>query len=66
MVVCYIAGIALGNIGVFPENFAAVQDAFMTATVPIALPLLFFSLDMKRWSRLAESRFFRSDFRRFR
>ena len=53
VVVCYIAGIALGNTGVFPENFAGVQDAFMTVTVPIALPLMFFSLDMKRWSRLA-------------
>ncbi|MBP7604746.1 MAG: DUF819 family protein, partial [Spirochaetes bacterium] len=53
VVVCYIAGIALGNTGVFPENFAGIQDAFMTVTVPIALPLMFFSLDMKRWSRLA-------------
>ena len=53
VVVCYIAGIALGNTGMFPENFAGIQDAFMTVTVPIALPLMFFSLDMKRWSRLA-------------
>ena len=53
VVICYIFGILSGNIGMLPADFFKVQDAMMTMTVPIALPLLFFSLDVKKWSRLA-------------
>jgi len=53
VVICYAVGILIGNINVLPENIFGVQDTFMTLTIPIAIPLIFFSIDIKRWSRLA-------------
>jgi uncharacterized membrane protein len=53
VVICYAVGILIGNIGVLPENIFDTQDLFMTLAIPIAIPLIFFSIDIKRWSRLA-------------
>jgi len=53
VVICYAVGILIGNIGVLPENIFDTQDMLMTLTIPIAIPLIFFSIDIKRWSRLA-------------
>ncbi len=49
--VCYAVGLLIGNIGVLPKEAAAVQDALTTAAIPIALPLIFFSLDVGRWRK---------------
>ncbi len=51
VVVCYAAGIIAGNIGALPAGAAAVQDAASTAAIPLALPLIFFSLDVGSWAR---------------
>ncbi len=51
MIVCYAAGLILGNIGVLPPEAAAVQDIVTTAAVPLALPLIFFSLDIGKWRK---------------
>jgi uncharacterized membrane protein len=53
VVICYIAGIVIGNIGVFPANLAPVQNPLMLVAISLALPLMFFSIDIRRWSRLA-------------
>ena len=53
VVLCYGAGIIVGNTGLLPENIFATQDIFLSVTIPIALPLLFFSIDIKQWLRLA-------------
>ncbi len=53
VVVCYIAGIITGNIGVVPGNFTAFQNPMMLVTICLALPLMFFSIDVRKWSRLA-------------
>ncbi len=53
VVICYVAGALIGNIGVLPTGFSKVQNPMMLITVCLALPLMFFSLDLKRWSRLA-------------
>ncbi len=53
VVICYIAGIVIGNIGVLPANIASVQNPLMLVTISLALPLMFFSIDVRRWSRLA-------------
>jgi uncharacterized membrane protein len=53
VVICYAVGILIGNINVLPENIFGLQDTLMTLTIPIAIPLIFFSIDIKRWSRLA-------------
>ncbi len=53
VIICYIAGITLGNIGILPESAARLQDNLCAVTVAMALPLLLFSLDVKAWMHLA-------------
>jgi uncharacterized membrane protein len=53
VVICYAVGIIIGNISILPENIFGVQDTLMTMVIPLAIPLIFFSIDIKRWSRLA-------------
>jgi len=53
VIICYAVGIIIGNIGVLPENIYGTQDTLMSLVIPIAIPLIFFSVDIKRWSRLA-------------
>jgi len=48
-ILCYGLGMLVGNIGVLPIGSNAVQMGFMSVTIPIALPLMLFSLDFKRW-----------------
>ncbi len=50
-VICYAAGLLLGNARILPAGAGAVQAAVTMAAVPIALPLLFFSLDLSEWRR---------------
>lgn len=91
VVMAYIIGLVIGNIGLFPRASAAfkailegkqfipqnevinylaegkitqsdlmmnqigsVQDTIMSIAIPIALPLLLFSLDIKRWLKMAK------------
>ncbi|MBI4763354.1 MAG: DUF819 family protein [Deltaproteobacteria bacterium] len=53
VVICYAAGIIVGNLGLLPENIFSLQDTLMTLAIPLAIPLIFFSVDIKKWSRLA-------------
>lgn len=52
-ILCYGLGMLIGNIGVLPASANAVQTNFMSVTIPIGLPLMLFSLDVKRWRFLA-------------
>ena len=90
VVLAYIIGLVVGNVGLFPRpteafrvilagktnlptdqiqelvaqgrvaesdlianHFASIQDVIMTLVIPLAIPLLLFSLDIKRWIKLA-------------
>ncbi|MEW6186445.1 MAG: DUF819 family protein [Thermodesulfobacteriota bacterium] len=53
VVICYAAGILLGNSGLLPKEIFPVQDTVMSVVIPLAIPLIFFSVDIKKWSRLA-------------
>lgn len=53
VVICYIVGIIIGNIGILPANLAKLQEPLMLIAISLALPLMFFSIDVRRWSRLA-------------
>ena len=57
VLICYFAGILVGNIGVLPENFQGAQTMMQEISVAMALPLLLFSLDVKKWFRIAKSGF---------
>ncbi|MCL6615278.1 MAG: DUF819 family protein, partial [Firmicutes bacterium] len=52
-VLCYALGLILGNTGLLPPGFGKIQETLLTYSVPVALPLLFFSFDARQWSRLA-------------
>jgi uncharacterized membrane protein len=53
VVVCYIAGIVIGNVGILPADLAPLQNPLMLIAISLALPLMFFSIDVRRWRRLA-------------
>ncbi len=54
IVLAYGLGLLIGNIGVLPDDIGVVQNAMTTFTVPVALPLLFFSLNLGSWRTLAK------------
>jgi len=49
----FAVGILIGNIGILPDEVKAVQKIIMSVTVPLAIPLMIFPTDLKRWIRLA-------------
>ncbi len=53
VILCYAAGILIGNIGLLPEGGAKTVNLVMTIAIPLSLPLLLFSMDIRKWPRLA-------------
>lgn len=53
IVITYGVGLLFGNINVFPDNIGTLQDILTTLTVPVALPLIFFTLNLSHWKTLA-------------
>ena len=52
VVLAYLIGILIGNLGILPENIGSVQELINTITVPLALPLLLFSMNVRAWSKM--------------
>ena len=57
VLICYIIGAIVGNAGLLPEGAYVYQDWFTKLTVPLSLPLILFSLDVKKWFKMAGSAF---------
>lgn len=55
VLICYLTGMIVGNIGILPASFIQVQSTMQDISVAIALPLLLFSLDVKRWLKISRS-----------
>ncbi len=53
VVIAYITGLLAGNLGLMPEGAGQVQEVMTSASIPIALPLLLFSLDIRSWLKMA-------------
>jgi uncharacterized membrane protein len=53
VIICYLAGMLVGNFFILPEAMMELQDLLSSASVALALPLLLFSMDVRAWSRLA-------------
>ncbi len=53
VLLCYLAGIIIGNTGILPLDVYPMQETAADVSVVLALPLLLFTLDIKRWTRLA-------------
>ena len=41
----------------YSNQISSIQDMLLTFTIPLAIPLLLFSLDLRRWLRLAKKTF---------
>ncbi len=55
IVLCYMAGLALGLSGLQPDAAGQVRDGVMEASLGLALPLLLFGVDLGAWGRIAGS-----------
>jgi uncharacterized membrane protein len=55
IVIAYAVGFVLGNIRILPliDGAADAQDMLTTLTIPIAIPLLLFSMDVRKWFKIA-------------
>ena len=53
VVLCYLVGILWANIPALPVD-RAISNALAMGTVPLAIPLLLFSMDFRGWLRLAK------------
>ena len=51
VIICYLLGILVGNVGILPEGFDGLQDQVSSVVVALSIPLLLFSVDISRWSR---------------
>ncbi len=57
VIVCYVVGLIIGNIGIIPPEYSDFQDFIMQFSVAIAIPLLLFSTNLKLWYKLIGSTF---------
>lgn len=48
VLICYLTGILIGNVGILPESFSGIQTTIQDVSVCLALPLILFSLDIKK------------------
>jgi uncharacterized membrane protein len=53
IVLCYVAGLILGNTGMIPSSIMGVQTTLSEVTIALALPMLLFTLNIKDWSKMA-------------
>lgn len=51
----YLLGLILGNFNLLPTNAAGIQDLMTTITVPLAIPLMLFSSNIRDWKQMAKS-----------
>jgi uncharacterized membrane protein len=55
VVVAYVLGFIVGNLGILPEGSREIQDVLTMITIPLAIPLLLFSSNIRQWLKLAGS-----------
>jgi uncharacterized membrane protein len=55
VVTAYTVGFIVGNIGIIPlvEGFSRVQGNLTMVTIPLAIPLMLFSMDVRQYPKMA-------------
>ena len=53
ILLAYAFGLLVGNLGIMPDNAVKIVDPIINVTIPLALPLLLFSSNIRKWSQLA-------------
>ncbi len=55
IVICYAVGLIIGNIGILPDDIYNLQDTLTSITIPLAIPLLLFSENIRKWLGMART-----------
>lgn len=55
VLICYAIGLGIGNMGILPEGSFKYQELLSNITIPLSLPLILFSMDVKMWIKGARS-----------
>ena len=55
VLVCYGLGLIIGNLRILPDGVEKYQEWLMNITIPVALPLILFSLNVRSWLKMAGS-----------
>jgi len=50
VLVLYFLGVIVANLNIFPDGAAKIQNALSTAIVPLAIPMMLFGCDFKKFS----------------
>lgn len=58
VVLAYLLGLILGQLGVSGNEYHQLQEVIMSVVVPLAIPLMLFSSDVKSWRQLARKPFY--------
>lgn len=53
VLLCYIAGITLGNVGIISSDAKPIQDFGANIAIVLGIPMLLFTLNVKTWFKLA-------------
>jgi uncharacterized membrane protein len=53
IVLCYAAGLLLGNAGLLPPDTLAARARIAEVTIALALPMILFTMDARAWTRAA-------------
>jgi uncharacterized membrane protein len=53
VVITYIVGLIVGNSGILPDNIYPIQNMLNIITIPLAIPLMLFAMNVKRWLAIA-------------
>ena len=57
VLICYGVGLIIGNMDVLPHGAEKYQNMLTDITIPLALPLILFSVDVRSWFKMARSAF---------
>ncbi|WP_297091757.1 DUF819 family protein [uncultured Draconibacterium sp.] len=57
VLICYGVGLVIGNMGVLPQGAETYQNLLTEITIPLSLPLILFSVDVRSWFKMARSAF---------
>ena len=53
ILLCYSAGLLVGNLGLVPASVQPLQTGLTDLSIALAMPLLLFTLDVRQWRRVA-------------
>jgi len=55
VVISYIIGLIIGNLGLIPEQYLGFQETVSEVVIAIAIPLILFSSELKKWFKLIKT-----------